>query len=174
MSSTTQADGHTLRLALGSIPGLATHLAVTDHVSTKPVSRLHLAVMAGPYLDRIIDGSKTVESRFHRIRSAPLYTVTPGDLVVFKPAGRAASHVAAVGATIYVDLVTTPLDVVRSMWQERIADKTDDFWSARADARWVSLIEIDWVRAIPAVPLQKRDRRGWVSYDPCCSSVTLF
>lgn len=130
--------------------------------------------MTGPYLDRIIDGTKTVESRFHKIRNAPLDTVSGGDLVVFKPAGHAAGHVAGVRRASYLDLAETPLEVVRSTWQDAIADTTDEFWSARAHARWVSLVEIDWVRSIPAVTLHKRDRRGWVTYGPCCTDGTLF
>ena len=174
MDSATTADGHVLRTALRSDPELASHPALTDHTSTQPGAGLHLAVMTGPYLNRIVDGTKTVESRFHRIRNAPLNRVSAGDLVVFKPSGLAVSHVARVCDATYIDVVHTPLEVVRATWQDRIADTTDRFWSARANARWVSLIEIDWVRQTPSVVLQKRDRRGWISYDPCCLGDALF
>jgi hypothetical protein len=174
MNSTTMADSHALRVALGSVPGLASHPAVTDHANAQPGGSLHLAVMTGPYLKLIVEGVKTVESRFHKVRSAPLNTVTAGDLVVFKPAGQPVSHVASVERATYLDLSHTSLDRVRSAWQERIADSSDSFWTARADARWLSLVEIAWVVDMPALTLRKRDRRGWVTYGACCPTDYLF
>jgi hypothetical protein len=167
-------DSHTIRVRLQSVPEVASHPAVVNHASMNAGMGLHLAVMTGPYLDRIIAGTKTVESRFHKIRSAPLNTVGGGDLVVFKPSGRAVSHVAGVSNAIYIDLASTPLNVVRRQWQDKIGDTADEFWSARAQARWVSLIEIDWIKSIPPIVLEKRDRRAWITYTACCPGDTLF
>ncbi|MEV6829274.1 hypothetical protein [Amycolatopsis sp. NPDC051102] len=122
----------------------------------------------------IIDGVKTVESRFHKVRSAPLNTVAAGDLVVFKPAGQPASHVAGVKRATYLDLSHTSLEQARSTWQERIADSSDKFWAARSDARWLSLVEIAWIREMTPTVLRKRDRRGWVTYGACCPIGRLF
>src|SRR5688500_9529406 len=92
----TTADAHAIRMALLDDPKLDRHAAVMSHVASGPGAGLHLAVMTGPYLARIVDGTKPVESRFHRVRSAPLDTVAAGDLVTFKPSGDAVSHVASV------------------------------------------------------------------------------
>lgn len=172
--SSTSTDSHTLRMALQINPELGSHPVVQNHQSALAGERLHLAVMTGPYLDRIVDGSKTVESRFHRIRNAPLDTVSSGDLVAFKRSGHPVSHIAGVRDANFIDMTATPLESVRYDWQERIGDTTDEFWRARANARWASLIEIDWIRLVSPIELLKRDRRGWVTYGPCCPVDALF
>ncbi|WP_146174849.1 hypothetical protein [Umezawaea tangerina] len=171
---TTKADAHAIRTALLDDPALAQHAAVMSHSAPRPGAGLHLAVMTGPYLERVVNGTKTVESRFHRIRSAPLDTVAAGDLVAFKPSGDPVTHIAGVRRAIFLDMTRTPLEEVRLTWQDRIADSTDEFWAARENARWVSLVELDWVKAMAPVKLQKRDRRGWITYGPCCPAVSLF
>src|SRR2546425_6317559 len=48
---------------------------------------LHLAVLVEPYLQFILDGQKTVESRFSVHRCAPYQRVHRGDVVLLKQAG---------------------------------------------------------------------------------------
>jgi len=42
-------------------------------------NNLHLAIFVEPYLSFILDGRKTVESRFSSVRCAPYKRVLPGD-----------------------------------------------------------------------------------------------
>lgn len=54
----------------------------------KEYGRLHLAVMAEPYLTRILQGEKTLESRLSRNRIPPYGRLDVGDVVLMKkPAG---------------------------------------------------------------------------------------
>jgi hypothetical protein len=48
----------------------------------------HLAVMTGPYLDRLLDGTKTIESRFTRHRIAPFGQVHSGDVCMCRKPSR--------------------------------------------------------------------------------------
>src|SRR5690349_15466295 len=45
---------------------------------------LHLAVMQEPFLGYVLEGRKTVESRFAKRRGAPYQCVLPGDAVLLK------------------------------------------------------------------------------------------
>ena len=45
---------------------------------------VHLAILLEPYLQYILDGTKTVESRFSKNRIAPYNMVEPGDVVLLK------------------------------------------------------------------------------------------
>ena len=45
---------------------------------------VHLAILLEPYLQYILDGTKTVESRFSKNRVAPYNMVEPGDVVLLK------------------------------------------------------------------------------------------
>jgi len=125
---------------------------------------LHLAVMTGPYLELIRTGTKTVESRFHRQRRSPLFTAESGDVVVFRQSGKPADVAAVLDAAVYLDLCEHDIGTVRSTWAGRIGCDDDDFWRARADARWASLLTLGALVSFAPVTLHKRDRQGWVTY----------
>jgi hypothetical protein len=163
----TVKDGANLRRIVAQIDHDKHRSAIVDG---RFVGGLHLAVMTGPFLDMIIAGRKTVESRFHRQRRTPLFTAKPGDVVVFRQSGRPASVAAILGDTYYLDIAESGIDQIRATWAPRIGCDDDDFWAARADARWVSLLLLDSVFSIPPQPLHKRDRQAWVSY-PCPQHV---
>src|SRR5437899_128672 len=64
----------------------------------------HLAVFAEPFLRFVLDGSKTIESRFSVNRCAPYRAVEAGDLVLLKrPAGPVVA-VAEVAQVWYYEL----------------------------------------------------------------------
>lgn len=159
--SATAADAVTLRAVLSR----------TEHPALGWADRggqftggLHLAVMTGPFLDLIVARIKTVESRFHRQRRAPLFAVQPSDVVVFRQAGQPARLAAIVTQATYLPLDELGIDAIRAQWSGRIGTDDDAFWNARADARWVTLLALGDLISLPATRLRKRDRQGWVSY----------
>src|SRR5437867_4139305 len=48
---------------------------------------LHLAVLLEPYLGYVLEGRKTVESRFSAVRCPPYRRVQSGDVVLLKSSG---------------------------------------------------------------------------------------
>ena len=48
---------------------------------------VHLAVFSEPYLSFVLDGVKTVESRFSRVRCAPFQQIRSGDIILVKQSG---------------------------------------------------------------------------------------
>ncbi len=159
--SATERDAHTLRRQLATLDQQRITAATQNGVYT---GGLHLAVMTGPFLDLICAGAKTVESRFHRQRRSPLFVARSEDVVVFRQSGKSATLAAVLSDALYLDLEEHPLAAVRRTWASRIGCDDDDFWQARADARWVSLLTLDTVLPIPPTVLHKRDRQGWVTY----------
>lgn len=51
----------------------------TDGGLSCPENRIHLAILTEPYLEWILSGKKTVESRFSIHRVPPFGVVSPGD-----------------------------------------------------------------------------------------------
>lgn len=122
----------------------------------------HLAVMTGCYLDRLLDGTKTIESRFTRHRVAPFERVATGDVVFFKPAGGPITAAGLAGEVQHLDLCKVPLERIAAQYGTAIAPADVTFWADRAAARYATLVTmLDVVKTEPVL-VQKRDRRGWV------------
>jgi hypothetical protein len=123
---------------------------------------LHLAVFAEPYLSKALCGEKTIESRFSRNRCAPYDAVGYGDILLLKAVGGPICGLARVRRAWFYDLSLQPLTYIRDTFGEGIG-AGEDFWAARCDAAFATLIELTDPIAIDPVACGKRDRRGWVS-----------
>jgi hypothetical protein len=121
---------------------------------------VHLAVMLEPYLSFILSGQKTIESRFAKNAIAPYRRVAVGDLVLLK-AGPVVGSFSASSVNCLA-LGQGDLAELRRDHALAICAEDDEFWQARADKRYATLIGISDVRKLPAVAVPKRDMRGWV------------
>ncbi|MGE0847736.1 MAG: hypothetical protein AB7L41_15830 [Flavobacteriaceae bacterium] len=132
--------------------------------ATRPSGRvgIHLAVFAEPFLSMVLSGEKTIESRFSRNRCAPYGEIGDGDIILLKQVAGPICGLALVRRCWYYDLATEPIDRIRLRFGAGIA-AADDFWAAREDAHYATLIELGAPTAIGPVACEKRDRRGWVA-----------
>ena len=124
--------------------------------------RTHLAVMTGPYLELLLDGTKTIESRFTRHRVAPFEQVADGDVIFFKPSAGPITAAGLAGTVRHLNLGIVPLDQVADRYGAAIAPADGAFWADRAAARYATLVTMLSVVKAGPVPIHKRDRRGWV------------
>lgn len=127
---------------------------------------IHLAVMRQPYLDYVIDGSKTVESRLTKNRIVPYRAAGPGDIILFKESGGPISAVAVVRNARFFEIKdAAELGEVVDPYLPGLA-YDDDFLPSKAEARFVSLITIDSVAPLAALRMEKQSRQSWVTYRP--------
>lgn len=147
-----------------------------DHVSShsfwlnylsqayQPASRvgIHLAIFAEPFKSKVLSGEKTIESRFSRNRCAPYGEVNAGDIILIKEVAGPICGLALARRTWCYDLANEPLERIRDRFGTGIG-ADENFWTSRADALYVTLIELDSPTKIAPVASDKRDRRGWVS-----------
>jgi hypothetical protein len=131
---------------------------LTDALGDPSVG-VHLAVMVEPFLGYLFDGSKTIESRFSARRIAPYEQVATGDLVLLK-AGPVVGCF-GVSTVTFLTLRDGQLQQVRDQYAEQIRVLGDQFWLARAEKRYATLLGVDTVRRLPPLPVTKRDMRGW-------------
>ena len=122
---------------------------------------LHLAVFVPPYLDLILAGRKTAESRFSRRRIAPHGRVAAGDVLLLKRSGGPIAGVCLTERVWHYDLEDTGLAAVRTEFAAALCATGDAFWQARATARYATIMTLAYVRPIAPLPYDKRDRRGW-------------
>jgi hypothetical protein len=125
---------------------------------------VHLAVMLEPFLSYILNGQKTIESRFSKNAIAPYRQVAEGDLVFLKAGPVVGSF--RVPSVTFVTLGEGDLFRLRREYSRAICAEDDAFWQARAGKRYATLVGIADVRKIPPVPVSKRDMRGWAVIRP--------
>jgi len=126
---------------------------------------LHLAILKPPYLDLIADGTKTIESRFNTKRAAPYGKVSVGDLILLKGTGKPITHYFFAASVVLFDLTETPVEYIRENYAEGIQAQNEDvFWEERTTSRYATLVGVGDRGSIPAMPVIKRDQRGWVTF----------
>lgn len=128
--------------------------------------RLHVAVMHEPYLTLLLEGKKTVESRFSLKRVQPFRRVFPGDILALKRQSGPMVGLALVGAAHFYELDPALFQSLRSRYEERLAATDESFWHERRRAAYATMIEVHHPQRLPAVLLRKRDRRGWATLQP--------
>ena len=134
-------------------------LIVSD--DTHPAG-LHLAVLIEPYLTYILDGTKTVESRFGVQRRAPYGQVAPEDVILLKESGGPVIGLCLVSEVWSYRLNASSWQEVTTRFTEALCVQDPGFWAARRHASYATLMRISSVRSIDPVTIPKSDRRGWV------------
>jgi hypothetical protein len=150
---------------------LVDHLAAslgTDPDWAEAISRLaggqaalHLAVLTEPFHSRLLDGTKTIESRFSRIRCAPHGVLAEGDVVVVKKSGGPVTGAFQAGKVRSYRLSPGQVADLRDRYGAQIS-ADDEFWARSADRPYGTLVDVAHVRSVPALAFPKKDRRGWV------------
>lgn len=121
---------------------------------------IHLAIVAEPFLTYILDGQKTIESRFSLNRIAPWRQVQAGDRILMKrPAGPVVG-VFVVARAEYVELTAETWPQVRALAAAICVG--EQFWAFKARARYATLLHVGEVRRFPEFWISKTDRRPWV------------
>lgn len=126
---------------------------------------LHVAVMREPYMTLLLEGRKTVESRFSVNRVSPFGEVKAGDVLALKAQSGPLLGLALVEHAAFYELDAATLADIRIRFGTRLC-ADGEFWDSRAGARYGSLLRVTEPVAIPPLALAKRDRRGWVRLGP--------
>ena len=131
-------------------------LAYPPSVST------HLAVFVEPYLQYILDGKKTVESRFSVRHTPPYGIVRDGDVVVLKRVAGPVLGVCRVVNTWDYELNPESFTELRAEFAAALCAQDPEFWAVRAGASYATLMRLGNVCQLRPLHVKKSDRRGWV------------
>jgi ASC-1-like (ASCH) protein len=121
----------------------------------------HLAVFVEPILQFVLEGKKTVESRFSINRCAPYSVVEPGDVILIKGSGGPVKAVAEVTNVWSYELAGSELETIKKRFGTHLW-VNDTFWASKANCCYATLMKLSKLRKFDPVPCAKRDRRGWV------------
>jgi hypothetical protein len=119
-------------------------------------------VFVEPFLAYVLDGSKTVESRFSVNRCAPFGKVSQGDVILLKRAGGPIVGIARVRTVWSYELDDSSWAMIQERFAKALRAQDPEFWERKRRASYATLMLIDQVLELEPVDWEKRDRRGWV------------
>jgi ASC-1-like (ASCH) protein len=122
----------------------------------------HLVILKKPYLDAILDGRKTVESRFYQTKQKWLSMVYPGDKIFLKESAGPISAIATLGAVkVYDNLDEDKILDLKNQFNHQILGE-DQYWREKLKSRFGILCRLKDVQPIPPKFIKKADWRAWV------------
>lgn len=125
---------------------------------------IHLGIFIEPYLQLIIEGKKTIESRFSINRTAPYCKVAKGDLLLLKRSGGPIVGVCQITQAWSYVLDQDKWDTLKTQYAKALCIHSPAFWEQKRNANYATLMKVQHVRPIePAIPFIKSDRRGWLA-----------
>lgn len=123
---------------------------------------LHLAIFVEPYLQYIIEGRKTVESRFSIKRLPPYESIHVGDIILLKKSSGPIVGVCQASYVWFYRLDESSWNTIKKEFTGAICVQDPQFWNDRKNASYGTLIKISHIKKITPFYCNKLDRRGWV------------
>lgn len=150
-----------LQLAVKGDPFWETYLSPLIDSVPLPFS-LHLAVFVEPYLQFVLEGKKTIESRFSTRRFAPYNQIKKGDVILLKRSCGPIVGICQVAYPWFYQLDPDSWTSIQKDFSEALCAQDPEFWKQRESASYATLIRIQHIKSIAPIKYAKRDRRGWV------------
>ncbi len=126
--------------------------------------KIHLALMVEPYLSLIVDGKKTIESRFSTKRIIPFNKISNGDIVVLKKSGGSIAAVFEAEAVMFRQIESkNDIEAIKKDYGKELCLE-ENFWKRKKDAKYVTLIRIGHLQAISPIVVNKANRQSWLTY----------
>ena len=127
----------------------------------RPTCGIHLAVLVEPYLSLILEGKKTIESRFSVNRHAPFEQVEKGDIIILKKSSGPVVGICKVADAWFYRLDPATWPEIESYAAALCMDDSL-FWKEKRGASYASLMRIEGIVRVPSFDIDKLDPRGWV------------
>lgn len=123
---------------------------------------IHLAVCREPYIQYMINGSKTIESRITKNKITPYGKVKGGDIVILKRSSGPVLAIFTVKNVISFDRSSFNLSTIKNNYQKELQIH-DEWWELKRDARFASLICIEEIIALNPIDITlQKNRQSWI------------
>jgi len=122
----------------------------------------HLVILKKPYLDAILNGTKTVESRFTITNRPPFGRISIGDKLFLKLSSgpvRATANVSKLKS--FDNLTPKTIEELKKQFNQYIL-AANEYWLNKLNSNFGVLIWLKDVKTIKPRTINKKDWRAWV------------
>lgn len=122
----------------------------------------HIAILRQPFFDMVLNGEKTIESRWSMNKIAPFNKVKVGDEILLKLTGNPVTAKAKVKAVKYYELTPSLVEEIGIKYGKQIG--TDKFadWQSTLNKKFCTLIWLDEVVRVKSITVPRSNGAGWI------------
>ncbi|MBR9689701.1 MAG: hypothetical protein GOV01_02300 [Candidatus Altiarchaeota archaeon] len=124
----------------------------------------HIAVFHKEFLELILSGEKTVDSRFSKLKSLPFGRIKQGDEILMKESGGPIRGITYAKQVKFFDNLT-PSKIKQIFEKNPKIKATEEFFEAKKNSNYATLIFLENTKAVTPYKIEKKDRRAWISID---------
>lgn len=122
----------------------------------------HIAILRQPFFDMVLNGEKTIESRWSMNKIAPYKKVNIGDEILLKLTGQPVTATAKVQDVKYYQLTSDIVEDIRIKYGKQIGtDKFED-WQDTKQKKFCTLIWLKDVKKITPLVVPRSNGAGWI------------
>lgn len=135
-------------------------------ISTKKLEEIknkniHLGIFSEPYLTYMLEGKRTIESRFSKNKIMPYNKINKDDIVIVKKSSGNVIAYFTIKEVLFFDLNITPIDEIKSKYgKELCAD--EKFWESKKNSNYATIIIIDKLTKLNPFAVHKKGMQTWI------------
>ena len=123
----------------------------------------HIAVVRPPFYDMILNGEKTIESRWSLNKCAPYKKVNKDDVIYLKLPGKSISAIAEVEKVEFYELNVSLTEKIKILYGKEIGIHKFENWEIYKNKKYLTLIWLKNVRKIEPLEIKKKNKAGWAT-----------
>lgn len=123
----------------------------------------HLGIFTQDYLTYMLEGKKTIESRFSKNKIAPYEKITKDDIVFVKKSGGNVIAYFTIKEVLFFDLKETPIEQIKEKYNKDLC-LDDTFWENKKECKFATLIFIDQLIKVKPFSINKKGMQTWITF----------
>lgn len=114
-----------------------------------------------PYLTYMLEGKKTIESRFSKNKILPYQKISKDDVVIVKKSSGNVVAYFTIKDVLFFDLSQTSINEIKYKYGDSLCvDET--FWNSKKDSKYATLIFIDKLVSLKPFSIHKKGMQTWI------------
>ena len=124
----------------------------------------HIAILRQPFFDMVLNGQKTIESRWSMHRVAPYNKINIGDEILLKETGKDVTAKAIVKDVKFYELTPLIAEKIRKEYNKQIGIDYFEDWYSTTQKKYCTLIWLDKVNKIEPIKVPRSNGAGWIIF----------
>lgn len=122
---------------------------------------IHLTIFSGPYFDYIMEGKKTIESRFSKNKGLPYQRVKENDIIIVKQSSGPVIGYFYAGDCLFFDFKKDSIEEVFANYRSPLCID-DEFIENKQDSNYATLIKVKSYNRVKPFKINKKGMSTWL------------